>query len=84
MHDMLRLNPQTFITCVALAKAGLVVGPVRLCPSAKLFGSLVCVMCNSKFIQTLHNGCSNIEDVHFHKYFLILLVLDLDIFSNRN
>ena len=38
-------------------------GPLR--PSATLLGCLVCVNCNSKIFQTLHNDCSHIEDVHF-------------------
>ena len=65
-----------FFTCVALAKAGLIVGPLRpsgrpsVCPSVRnTLGCLVCVICNSKsfhsfFIQTLPNDCSHIEDVH--------------------
>ena len=54
-------NSVNIFTCVALAKAGLVVGPLRLsvhlsvcpfvCPSvslsATLMGCLVCVICNS-------------------------------------
>ena len=58
-------------TCVPLAKAGPVVGPLRQCVglTAALFVCLVCIICNyrsfhSFFIQTLHNGCSHIEDTH--------------------
>ena len=54
------------VTCVALAKAGLVVGPLRpsVCPfvcssvrpsvrlSATLLGCLVCVICNSNSFHT--------------------------------
>ena len=54
-------------TCVALAKAGLLLGPLR--PSAALFGCIVCVICNSKsfhssIFKLLHNDCSYIEHVH--------------------
>ena len=55
-------------TIVALAKAGLVMGPNRLSVH-NTFG--VPSLCNLKlkkfsflFIQTLHNNCSHIENVH--------------------
>ena len=60
------LLPVDIITCVTLAKAGLVIGQLppsirpTVCPSASLLGCLVCVICNSKsfhfYIQTLQNG----------------------------
>ena len=54
------------------SEAGLVVGPLlpSVSQSATFFGRLVCVICNSNsfhsflYIQTLHNDCSYIEDVH--------------------
>ena len=62
----------SFFTCVALAKAGLVVGPLSppVCPFVRnTFG--VPSLCNLSlqnfsfvFIQTLPNDCSHIEDVH--------------------
>ena len=43
------------VTCVALAKAGLVVGPLR---SSILLGCLVCKICNSKgFHSFLFKHC---------------------------
>ena len=63
-------------------------------PSATLLGCLVCVSVTSQisflFIQTLHNDCSHIEDVHllflctFHEYFHIFIgLLNLDIFPSK-
>ena len=56
-------------TCVALAKAGLVVGPLRLYVRPQHFR--VPSLCNLLlqkfsffFIQTLPNDCTYIEDVH--------------------
>ena len=64
-------------TCVALAKAGLVVGPLRpsgrpsVCPSVRPQHFRVSSLCDlyvQKFsflyIQTLPNDCTHIEDVH--------------------
>ena len=48
------LLPVDIITCITLAKAGLVIGHLppyirpSVCPSASLLGCLVCVICNSK------------------------------------
>ena len=48
------LLPVDIITCVTLAKAGLVIGQLppsihpSVCPSASLLGCLVCVICYSK------------------------------------
>ena len=62
----------SIFTCVTLAKAGLVVCPIRLslCPSVRnTLG--VPSLCNLQlqkfsflFIQTLPNDCIHIEDVH--------------------
>ena len=66
----------TLVTCVALAKAGLVVGTLR--PSVRLsvrssvrntFGvpslcNLLLQKLSFLFIKTLHNDCSHIENVH--------------------
>ena len=50
---------------------------------ATLLGCLVCEICNSKsfhsfFIQTLHNDCSHIEDVHLLlcAQFIFFLIFD--------
>ena len=65
-------------TCVALAEAGLVTGPLRpsVRPSVRLSvrpqhfrGYQVCVICNSKSLysfsfETLPYDCSHIENVH--------------------
>ena len=64
-------------TCIALAKAALVVGP--LCLSVCNTFGVLRVICNSKqflflLIQTFHVGCSHIADVHllFCAHFTIL------------
>ena len=62
-----------FFTCVALVKAGLVVGPLRQSVRLSVHPQHFRVpsLCNPSlqkfsffFIQTLPNDCSHIEDVH--------------------
>ena len=67
-------NPKDrFFTCVALGKAGLVVGPLNPSgrPTVRPKHFRVPSLCNLLlqkfsffFIQTLPNDCSHIEDVH--------------------
>ena len=70
-------------TCVALAKAGLLVGPLRLSVRPQLLGYLVCVICNPKSFQSfLFKLCIMIAHilkictfylVHISHFFLIFL-----------
>ena len=97
---MFSSSPLVRFACVALAKAGLVVGPLppsvrpSVHSSVKLYGYQVCVICNSKmfsflFIQTLPNESSHIAEVHllFCARFIFFLIFDeveLRLFSIRN
>ena len=45
---------EPIFTCVALVKAGLVVGTLR--PPATLLGCLVCVICNSKYFIPFYSN----------------------------
>ena len=77
------------ITCVTLAKAGLVMG---LSPMCNTFGCLVCVICNSKSFHSFLFILSHIEDVRapsilctFHDFFcLFLRGVELKTFSFKN
>ena len=56
---MIKVDSSIFFTCIALSKAGIEMGPLRLSvltsvhPSATLLVCLVCVICNSKSLYSL-------------------------------
>ena len=93
------LLPVDIITCVTLAKAGLVIGQLppsicpSACPSASLLGCLVCVICNSnksfhsfifKLCKMAYWRCAPTFLCTFHEYFFqVLGVLNLDIFPSK-